>query len=344
MSAIVRHYSSRFFDWPITKAKRSQAYLQWNSNKNEVMTVFHPYINFDPISTYNRQDNMIDRGHSTMKTEDELLYNSLKDFYIPEGDEITPIVHETIKVHSSFFENLEIILEKIESNFKVPEDNWLWDETGHWTAKDKNQTYIGMSEENAFELWRLKDQLSLCFVVSSTSIILEFYLNPGNDSHFSINIYYANRFLPFPDLINAVHEALNYVGKWETTDIEKDDESVIFRSKIKRTPFEINRKPKTFLVSPKWVRPISNTPRVGYNFYDTVVIENTFFPTQETETSATGYALIKFRQGYWYNSDFENGTDYYLISTHARQLSNCILADLWVDRYFEEDEDYDSFQ
>lgn len=343
MSAIKRSYPTKFYYWPILEAKKTQDIIKWASSETGPMLLFHPYLRFETLENSDRQDSMIDRGFNHMAWEDKELYELTEKMYVPEGDSFSPVVHETIVGKFDLFDKLNSLLEKIEFYFRVPEKAWLWDETGHWVAKDKDHRYIGMSEESAESLWKSKRDLTLCYVASNSSTILEFNLDKKHDDIFLLDIYHSNRFVAFPDLIEVIHKTLDEFGEWRTKNIEKNDESIIFGDNLNFISDLEGKTPLTFKVIPKWVRPIGDNPRVGGNFYDAVVIENTFFSAQKSSSSPTGYALVKYRQGYWVDKDFDEGKEYYLSFSHARKLRNCILVNMYVDIYLEEDWDGKGF-
>lgn len=337
MPAIERSYPSKFYNWPIQGDKRNQDIIEWKSSETGPMLLYHLYLRFDPLENADRQNSMIDRGFNHMAWENEELYELTEKIYVPEGDKYSPIVHETIEGGFDLFEKLDSLLERIEFYFRVPEEAWLWYDTGHWAANDKEHRYIGMSEESARILWNSKKDLTLCYVVSSGSTILEFNLDKKQQNRFLLDVYHTNRFLTFPDLIEVIHRAVDEFGEWKTTNIEKIDENIIFGENLNFISDPDGEKPLTFKVIPKWVRPTGDNLRVGGNLYDAVVIENTFFSTQRSSSYPSGYALIKYRQGYWDDKDFDDRKEYFLSFSHARKLRNCILVDMYVDRYFEED-------
>lgn len=291
MEPIKRGYSTSFFRWPIEKGKEKKAILEWKSDSNLPIIIYHPHLNFDPISNFSRRINMIDRERSSLMLEMEGFHGSLNDYFVPKEDKFIPIIHESIKVYSNFFENIKLLLSSIEFNSRVPKDNWLWDDTGFWSAKSDKNRYMGLSEESAFNLWDDSKDLLMSLIISSPSTLLEITLDKLQESSFDLDIYYSNRFVAFPDRIRAVHESLNNIGKWKSIKIEKDNYDIIFGTISHQKSMLQKEKKPIFYVKPEWVIPLNENPEVGTDWLYAVIVKNTFFSLNKGMNKPEGYAF-----------------------------------------------------
>ncbi len=336
MGAIKRQYPTKFYHWPIEKEKKQESMMKWKSDAKQPFILFHPYLNFDPIKNFDRQISMMDRDHTKLEWEMKELYDFLEKIYVSSEDRLMPIVHETIRTDFGFFDNLESLLTKIEFNFKLFEGEWLWGDTGYWIAKDKKFRYLGLSEASALNLWRDSEDLILCYVASNPSTLLEFTLDKRAEDSFSLNIYYANRYVVFPDLIDAIHKALNALGSWKTIRVERGDHDDIFGKNHSEYSMAGSGTPATFNVNPKRVIPLSEDPPVGTDWLYAVVVENTFFSIDGAMDVPEGFAIL-IRSGGFLRDDFQAKKKHYLSFSKVRRLENCFLVELVANGFKEED-------
>ena len=339
MGIIRRGYSKNFYHWPIEEEKKYDSMLKWESVKDQPILVFHPFLSFDPISNFDRQRSMLARDHSNIGWEMSKTYDLLESIFVPEDDKLTPIIHEKIKADFNFFDSSESLLAKIEYNFKVPEDEWLWNDTGYWSAIDSKYGYMGISEDSAFDLWNQSKDLILCYIASNPCTLLEFKLDKREENSFSLNIYYANKFVAFPDLIDAIHRALDEVGCWKTIKIEKKDHDIIFDSKYNNHQLTKKENPTTFSITPTLVMPLGDDPHVGTDLLYAVIVENTFFKIENMMKKPEGYAIV-IRGGGWLREDFQAEKKYNVSFTRVRRLENCFLVRLVVNELKEDVSNY----
>ena len=337
MGIIRRSYSTEFYFWPIDKEKRHDSILKWEVVRGEPVVVFHPFLSFDPLTNLERQTGMLARDGYILDWQINGLYDNLKGIYDPGEDRVTPIVHEEIKADFNFFQGLDSFLGKIERNFKLKADQWLWNDTGYWTAMDSKYGYMGLSEESAIRIWNNNKDIRLCYIVSNPSTILEFYLDKREENIFSLNVYYTNTFVVFPDLIEAVHRALDEVGNWKTIKIENKDHDVILASDYKNKRSMKREDIITFSISPKRVMPIGNDPNPGTDFLYAVIVENTFFNIEERVKKPDGYAIL-IRGGGWLREDFQEEKKYQISFSEVRKLENCYLVQLAVKEIAQDDD------
>lgn len=338
MGIIRRSYSTDFYDWPISKERKHVSALKWESEKGQPIVVYHPFLTFDPISKFENQRDMLDRDLSIFDWQ-ETEYHQLRREYMPHEQNITPIVHEKIMANYNFFDCLELLLTAIEKNFKVPDDTWLWYDTGYWTAWDAKYSYIGLSEKSALDLWTKTVNLTLCYVVSSPSMLLEFKLNKSEENSFYLNIYYTNKFIVFPDLIDAVHKSLEGIGKWKLLKTEKVDHDTIFEVQNSHQRL-INELPnKIFPIMPARVIPLFEHPQPGTDFLFAVAVENTFFKIENKMKEPEGFAIMT-RSGGWLREDFQFEKSYQVIFDEVIKLENCYVVWLAVDELKEDNSNY----
>ena len=337
MGIIKRSYSTNFYDWPIGKERKHISILKWESVSGQPIVVYHPLLPFDPISIYDHQRDMLDRG-DFLDNWQGIDHEQLDERYIPVRQNLTPIVHEKIKANFNFFDNLELLLKTIEQNFKVPDDHWLWDDTGFWTARDTKYSYMGLSEESAFDLWTKSSNLILCYVTSNPSTLLEFKLDKREENIFYLNIYYTNRFVVFPDLIDAVHKSLDCAGNWELLKSEKGNHDTIFES-LHRRRGQISEMPDTtFSIIPAMVIPLYEPPRPGTDFLFAVALENTFFKIENTMNEREGLAIVTKRRSLM-RDDFQSEKRYQVIISEVKKLENCYVVYLIIDELKQDDAD-----
>ena len=330
MGIIKRSHSTNFYDWPIGKERKHTAVLKWTSISEQPIVVYHPLLPFDPISIYGNQSDMFDRDNFLSSWE-EIDRAQLEERYIPIKRNLTPIVHEKIKANFNFFDNLELLLKTIEKNFKVPEDEMLWYDTGYWTGRNAKYTYMGLSEESAFDIWTKSSDLSLCYVASNSSTLLEFKLDKREENIFYLNIYYTNRFVVFPDLIDAVHKSLDFAGNWELLNSEKGNHDTIFESLYKRRGQIFDMPDTTFSIIPAMVIPFSEPPIPGTDFLFAVALENNFYKIETTMNEPEGFAIVD-KPGGWMRDDFQSEKRYHLIFSKYRKLENCYVAYLIINK------------
>lgn len=335
MGIIKRSYSTNFYEWPIGKERKHTSILKWKSVMGQPIIVYYPLLTFDPISNYDNQKEMLDRGDS-LEVWQGMEYEQLERRYIPIRRNHIPVVHEKIKANFNFFDNLELLLKVIEQNFKVPNEEWLWDDTGYWTAKDSKYSYMGLSEESAFDLWSNSSNLTLCYVASNPSMLLEFKLDKTEGDSFYLNIYYGNRFVVFPDLIDAVHKSLDGVGNWELLNSQKGNDSTIIEGQYRHRELIYELPDTTFSIIPARVIPLYEPPTPGTDFLFAVALKNTFFKIEDTINEPEGFAIV-IRGGGWLREDFQRGKKYHVVSSEVRKLENCYVASLVVDEIKEKD-------
>ena len=210
----------------------------------------------------------------------------------------------------------------------------LWNDTGYWAAADSENGYTGLSEDSALALWKNSDKLKLCYVASNLSTLLEFTLDKQEADRFSLNVYYSNRFVVFPDLIDTIHKALNKLGSWKTLRIEQDDHDAIFDIQTNNTRMKMNE-PNSFTISPKRVIPLRDDPYPGTDWLSAVVIENIFFTHEDTMTKPNGYAIV-IRGGGWMRRDFQENNKHVVSFSEVRKLENCFILSIVVNAYKEE--------
>ncbi|MEM0134047.1 MAG: hypothetical protein QXU18_02300 [Thermoplasmatales archaeon] len=329
MGVIKRSYSENFYFWPIEKEKRNDSILKWESGKKAPIVVYHPFLRFDPISNFDRQIGMLARDHSDLNWGISEINSFLESKYIPAEDKLTPIVHEKIKAKFDFFGSLNLLLTRIEYYYKIPENNWLWDNTGYWSAKGSRFGYMGISEKSALDLWNQSDELTLCYIASNASSLLEFILDKREENSFFLNIYYSNEFSAFPDLIDAVHKALDEIGQWEALKIEKNDHEIIFNYKPNISELTNDEKFASFPIIPYRVMPFGEDPPVGTDFLYAVIVENTFFKIHNWMKIPEGYAIVT-RSGGWLKDDFQAKKRYQTFFRRVRKLENCFLVSISV--------------
>ena len=333
MTIIRRNYSTNFYRWPITEEKEHTSILKWEIEENDPLVVFHPFLSFDPINNLYRQISMLDdKDYFAMNEEDEISSNFWKKTYAYSEDLITPIVHETIRTNFNFFENLESLLTRIELDFKIQKGNWLWDDTGFWSAKDNKYGYIGLSEDSAKQLWKSCKELILCFVVSNPSMLIEFTADKKTDDGFYTNVYYANKFLPFPELIDVIHRTLDELGSWTTLKLEKQDEKDIFDKYPERNSVFMTPESSAFSVFPEWAIPNHDDPPPGSEWLYAVVVKNKFFSIGRTMPTPMGYVIL-IMSGGWLNSDFNDDKKHFQFIKRIRKLENCYLVNLTATGY-----------
>lgn len=327
MKIIKRSYPAKLYRWPIGEDKESDIILKWKSNLNQSLIVFHPFLAFDPISTYSRQKGILARGHSSIEI--------LKRKYITEL-EYTPIVHEEIRADFNFFSNLESLLAIIEHNFKIPKDAWLWYDTGYWTAKSRKFSYMGISEDSALQVWSRNNEITLSYVASSTSVLLEFRLDKHEENAFVLNVYYTNRFVVFPDLIDTVHRALNCLGPWEIKKTETTEHDKIFDIGYHQGYSNEMVTTLTFPIIPIRVIALSNNPAPGSDFLYAVLVKNTFFKIPGCVTKPEGYAILTYSGG-WLKQDFDRGKLFEVGYARIMKLGFCCLVSLSVKEHYKDD-------
>lgn len=330
---IKRSYPAKLYRWPIGEDKKSDIILKWESNLNQSLIVFHPCLAFDPISTYNRQEDMLARDSSSIGIMEEHRHLEVERKYILKSEHITPIVHEEIIADFNFFSSLERLLARIECNFNLSKDRWLWDDTGYWTAKSGKFRYMGISEDSAFQVWNKSNEMALYYVASSTSILLEFIMDKHEENSFVLNIYYTNRIVVFPDLIDAVHRALDDLGPWEIKNTETKDHDEIFAIEQKKDhPYERGA-PLTFPIIPVRVISLFENPFPGSDFLYAVLVKNTFFKIEGQMTKPEGYAILTHSGG-WLRKDFEIGKLFQARYVRVMKLGFCYLVSISVEEYF----------
>lgn len=337
MNIIERDYSKDFYFWPIDKERRHVSVLKWESADDQPIVVFHPFLHFDPLSNLDRQKDMMARDGDICTWEFDGIYKNLEGIYDPIEDRLTPIVHEEIRANINFFQSLDSFLRKIEHHFKLKAGQQMWIDTGYWAARDSKYGYMGISEENAMRLWNQSKELRMCYIASIESLLLEFYLDKGEANSFSLSVYYTNKYLVFPDMIDAVHKALDDVGDWKTIKIENKDHDDIFAINYKNKRSMEKQYVLPFSIKPKWVMPLGNNPRPGTDLLYAVVAENTFFKIENRMKKPEGYAILT-RHGGWISEDFQEDKKYQTYS-NIRKLEHCYLVNLVVQGIVQ---DYDN--
>lgn len=329
MGIIKRMYSPDFYTWPIDKEKKHASILRWDSIQGQPIVVFHPHLSFDPLNNLRRHEGILARDGDVFDWQNDNLYNDLNGIYDHREDNLVPIVHEEIEVDVSVFNNLDSFLSKIADYFKLESDQWLWYDTGFWAAKGHKYGYIGISEESAIRLWNENQKINLCYIASNTSMLLEFYLDKRVKSCFSLNVYYTNRSIVFPDLIDCVHRALDNIGYWKTINIENKDHDVIFSIDNKDKQSIGNNDERYLYIKPKMVMPFGDDPYPGTDFLYAVVVENTFFNVENVKGKPEGYAILT-RPGGWLKEDFQ-GEKKYMEYFYIRKLAHCYLVNMAVE-------------
>lgn len=338
MGIIKRNHSTNFYEWPIGEERKHDSLLKWETTKGQPMVVYHPSLNFDPISNLMRQIKMLGRDDSIYNWEKLEIQNRLERRYIPGEQNTTPILHEEIKANFNFFDYLEPLLTAVERNFKITVDELLWYNTGYWAARDAKYSYIGLSEKSAFDLWTKSSNLILFYVASNPSTLLEFKLDKREENIFYLNIYYANRFVVFPDLIDGMHKSLEETGKWKVLRTEKGDHSTIFESKYNNGHRKNNISENIFQITLPRVIPLNEPPRSETDWLYAVAMNNTFFKIGNNMKKSEGFAIVT-RNGGWLREDFHNEKRYHVIYSEVRKLENCYVASLVVDEIKEKDSD-----
>ena len=344
MKVIIRSYSENFYFWPIDEEKKHDSIMKWEYNSGQPIVVFHPLLSFDPISTLERQRQILarERDEGLFDWQTEKKYDKFKRMYDPKEDITKPIVHEEINVNCNFFKILELFLGNIERNFNFNEGDGFWKDTGYWTAKDKKYAYMGISEESALRVWDKSSDVKLCYIASSDFTLLEFYLDKLEENSFSLNIYYANKYNVFPDSIDAVHRALDKIGEWRTIKIETKDHEDIFAINYKNRSLIEKDDVKSFTIKPQRVIPLGSNPSPGTDWLFAVVVENTFFTINDQIKKPEGYVILE-RKGGWSGEDLNEDKEYIIFYSMVRKLEHCYLVELLVDE-IKDDDDFGFFK
>lgn len=339
MKVINRIYSEDFYFWPIDKEKKHDSIMKWEDNSGQPIVVFHLLLSFDPISTLERQRQILarERDEELFDWQTEKEYDKFRSIYGPKEEIKKPIVHEEIKVRCNFFNSLESFLGDLERNLKLNAGGGFWSDTGYWAAKDNKYTYMGISEESAFMVWEQCSDVKLCYIASSVPILLEFYLDKLEEDSFSINVYYTNRFTVFPDLIDAVHRTLDKIGEWERIKIETEDYDDIFTITPKNKHHMERDDIKSFPVRPQRVIPLVSNPSPGTDWLFAVVAENTFFKINDIMKKPNGYVILD-KKGGWNRKDFDEDKKYSVFRSKVGRLEHCYLVGLVVDQITYDDD------
>ena len=339
MKVIIRNYSEYFYFWPIDDEKKHDSIMKWEYNSGQPIVVFHPLLSFDPISTLERQRQILarerDEGPFDYRTEKK--YDKFRSFYDPIADIRKPIVHEEIKVRCNFFKSLEPFLGDLEWNFKFNPGDGFWSDTGCWTAKDNKYSYMGLSEESALMVWDQSSDVKLCYIASSESTLLEFYLDKLEENSFSLNIYYANKYNVFPDSIDAVHRALDKIGEWKRIKIETKDHDDIFAINHKNRSLIEKGDIESFTIKPQRVIPYESNLSPETEWFFAVVVENTFFTINDQIKKPEGYVILEGKGGLS-GEDFNEDKEYIIFYSMVRKLEHCHLVELLIDEITEGDD------
>ena len=271
----------------------------------------------------------ITEAYENMGWNSRWLHQVLESAFIPNSEFITPIVHEEIRADFSFFSGLELLLAGIERNCKLTKDAWLWGNTGYWAARSGRFGYMGISEEGAKQIWEKSRDIAMSYIASSSSILLEFRLDKNEKDACIFNVYYSNRFIVFPDLIDAVHKALDDLAPWKVMKKEIKELDVIFSIEKKERSTMETKNISTFPIHPVRVIPLTEDPRPGSDWLDTVIVKNTFFKASG-QISPEGYIILS-RGGGWIRNDFQQGKLYIVTFSKVLKLGFCYLANVWVN-------------
>jgi hypothetical protein len=328
MGIIKRHYPIKLYHWPIGKTKESDMMLKWESGLNQPLVVFHPFLSFDPISTHDRQERMLIRDESEIEWNSRWLHQMIESVYIPNSEYVIPIVHEEIKAAFNFFSGLDRLLAGIERNCKTPKDERLWEDTGYWTARSGRFGYMGISEDGAKQIWEKSNELTMSYIASSSSILIEFRLDKNEKDTCILNVYYSNRSIVFPDLIDGLHRALDDLAPWKVVKKEMKEHDEIFNIENKEMGTMQLEKISVFPIHP--VRVISSVedPAPASDWLYAVLVKNTFFKIAK-QIKPEGYAIVT-RGVEWLRGDFSPGKLYGIRFSQVMKLGFCYLANVSI--------------
>ncbi len=141
----------------------------------------------------------------------------------------------------------------------------------------------------------------------------------------------------FPDLIDAIHRAVNKLGNWITLKIEQEDHNTIFDIRAGNTKIRMDEC-GPFTLQPKRVIPLWDDPYPGSDWLNAVVVENNFFTNEDAMKKLTGYAIL-IRGGGWMRTDFQENKKHVVSFSQVRKLENCFILSMVVNGYKEEDSD-----
>jgi hypothetical protein len=197
-----------------------------------------------------------------------------------------------------------------EDNSNIGEDEILWYNTGYWSILDVDYQYIGCGESALLDTMENIQRGKLVFCLCSRDFIMfiKSVITEGQTSgKSSIDIFCANSWLPFVEVIDPFRKVLRIMGEAHLSGTEKMSYSSI------RTRISL-RNNKNIMI-PCAIMPVGERIAREKKAIGLAVIPNDFGSFEMDSVNSLEYILTSARGGSLKTDFFRSGTfcyDYFI--------------------------------